>query len=182
MKFIPTELDGVLLIEPVVHEDSRGFFVETYVRSQFKRHGIDVEFVQDNHAKSTQGVLRGMHYQVRHGQAKLVRVVQGEVYDVAVDVRPDSPSYGLWVGRTLSADNRRQLFLPPGFAHGYCVLSKTAEVVYKCSEYYHPEDEGGLIWNDPEVGIDWPVQNPVLSEKDRRHPRLKDILSPEVKG
>ncbi|MGP0565853.1 MULTISPECIES: dTDP-4-dehydrorhamnose 3,5-epimerase [unclassified Nitrospina] len=181
MKFIPTELDGVILIEPVVHEDPRGFFLETYVRSHFKSHGIDVVFVQDNHAKSSQGVLRGMHYQVRHGQAKLVRVVQGEVYDVAVDVRPDSPSFGRWVGRTLSADNKRQLFLPSGFAHGYCVLSETAEVIYKCSEYYHPEDEGGLIWNDPELGIDWPVNNPVLSEKDRHHPRLKNILPPQVK-
>ncbi|MCF8721338.1 dTDP-4-dehydrorhamnose 3,5-epimerase [Nitrospina gracilis] len=182
MKFIPTELDGVVLIEPVVHDDARGFFVETYVRSLFRDHGIDVDFVQDNHSQSSKGVLRGMHYQVRHGQAKLVRVVRGEVFDVAVDVRPGSPSFGRWTGHTLSANNRRQLFIPAGFAHGYCVLSDTAEVIYKCSDYYHPEDEGGLIWNDPEVGIDWPVEEPVLSEKDQRHPRLKDILPPEVKG
>lgn len=182
MKFIPTELDGVVLIEPVVHEDVRGLFVETYVRSLFRDHGIDVDFVQDNHAQSSKGVLRGMHYQVRHGQAKLVRVVRGEVYDVAVDVRPGSPSFGRWTGHALSANNKRQLFIPAGFAHGYCVLSDTAEMIYKCSDYYHPEDEGGLIWNDPQVGIDWPVEEPVLSEKDQRHPRLKDILPPEVKA
>ncbi len=180
MKISPTRLKDVLLVEPRVFEDERGFFMETYVRDGFREQGIDVEFVQDNHAKSTRGVLRGMHYQVHHGQDKLVRVVQGEVFDVAVDVRQNSTTFGQWVGVTLSADNKQQLFVPKGFAHGYCVLSDMAEFVYKCSDTYHPEDEGGLIWNDPDVGIEWPIDNPILSEKDKQHPRLKDIQYPEV--
>lgn len=182
MKFTPTRIEDVLLIEPKVFEDARGFFMETYVADRFREHGIDVEFVQDNHAASSKGVLRGMHYQIRHGQAKLVRVVQGEVFDVAVDVRPGSRTFGHWVGYNLSADNKRQLYVPAGFAHGYCVLSDTAEFIYKCSDYYHPEDEGGLIWNDPDVGIEWPVTDPILSQKDTNHPRLKDIRLPEQKG
>ena len=182
MKFIPTQLEGVVLIEPRVFEDARGFFMETYVAGRFKENGIDVEFVQDNHAKSSRGVLRGMHYQIRHGQAKLVRVIQGEVFDVAVDVRPGSRTFGRWVGYTLSAENKRQLYVPAGFAHGYCVLSDTAEFVYKCSDYYHPEDEGGLIWNDPEVGIDWPITDPILSDKDTKHPGLQAIRLPEQTG
>jgi len=180
MKITPTSLDGVLLIEPKVFEDGRGFFMETFVRDVFRQQGIHVDFVQDNHAKSTRGVLRGLHYQIQHGQDKLVRVVQGEVFDVAVDVRQGSPSFGKWEGVTLSAENKLQLFVPKGFAHGYCVLSDTAEFIYKCSDTYHPEDEGGLIWNDPDVGIQWPIPNPILSEKDKTHPRLKDITFPVV--
>jgi len=182
MKFTPTRIEDVLLIEPKVFEDTRGFFMETYVADRFREHGVDVEFVQDNHAKSSKGVLRGMHYQIRHGQAKLVRVVQGEVFDVAVDVRPGSRTFGHWVGCHLSADNKRQLYVPAGFAHGYCVLSDTAEFIYKCSDYYHPEDEGGLIWNDPDVGVEWPVTDPILSQKDTNHPPLKGIRLPEQKG
>ncbi|CAI2719059.1 dTDP-4-dehydrorhamnose 3,5-epimerase [Nitrospina watsonii] len=180
MQFMATELAGVMIIEPDVHEDARGFFMETYVEARFREHGINVAFVQDNHARSARGVLRGLHYQVRHGQAKLLRVVQGEVFDVAVDVRAGSAMFGRWVGCTLSAENRRQLYIPTGFAHGYCVLSDTAEVIYKCSDYYHPEDEGGLIWNDPQVGIDWPVTDPVVSGKDAKHPRLNAIQPPVV--
>ena len=167
-------------IEPRVFEDGRGFFMETYVREYFREHGIGVDFVQDNHAKSTRGVLRGLHYQIRHGQDKLVRVVQGEVFDVAVDVRKGSPSFGKWESVILSSENKLQLFVPKGFAHGYCVLSDTAEFVYKCSDTYHPEDEGGLIWNDPDVGIQWPITTPILSDKDQGHPRLQDITFPVV--
>jgi len=175
-----TKLAGVLMIEPDVFEDDRGFFLESYNRTKFREQGIMVDFVQDNHSKSSRGVLRGLHYQVQKGQDKLVWVVQGEVFDVAVDLRKGSPTFGQWVGHTLSAANKRQLFVPIGFAHGFCVTSETAEFVYKCSDFYHPEDEGGLIWNDPEVGIDWPVKEPILSGKDKGYPGLRDIKLPVV--
>ncbi len=180
MKVTSTKLAGVLLVEPDVFEDDRGFFLESYHRTKFREQGITVDFVQDNHSKSSRGVLRGLHYQIQKGQDKLVRVVQGEVFDVAVDIRKGSSTFGQWVGYTLSAANKRQLFVPVGMAHGFCVISETAEFVYKCSDFYNPGDEGGLVWNDPEVGIDWPVKDPTLSEKDKAYPGLRDIQLPVV--
>ena len=182
MKVTETKLSGVLLIEPKVFRDDRGFFLETYSVKKYKEHGVSVDFVQDNFASSSRkGVLRGMHYQINHGQDKLVWVTEGSVFDVAVDVRPDSPTFGQWVGYTLSSENCLQLFVPVGFAHGYCVLTDTAKFQYKCSDYYHPEDEGGLIWNDPEVGIKWPVDQPLLSEKDAILPKLRDSVPPKLR-
>jgi dTDP-4-dehydrorhamnose 3,5-epimerase len=175
MKVVSTALDGVLIIEPRVFEDSRGFFMETFHRKRYAEQGIRVEFCQDNLSASSRGTLRGMHYQVRHAQAKLVQVLQGEVYDVVVDIRRGSPTLGRWVGLTLSQRNRHQVFIPRGLAHGFCVISQTATFVYKCSDFYSPEDEAGVLWNDPDLGIDWPVSAPILSEKDARLPRLRDI-------
>ena len=175
MKVSTTALEGVLLIEPRVFGDDRGFLFESYSRRKFEDHRIDVAFVQDNHSKSRKGVLRGLHYQENNGQAKLVRVTQGEVFDVAVDIRKNSSTFGKWVGACLSGENHRQMVVPVGFAHGFCVLSDTAEVLYKCSDYYLPENERGIIWNDPDIGIEWPIDDPILSEKDKKYPRLKDI-------
>ena len=175
MKVSTTALEGVLLIEPRVFGDDRGFLFESYSRRKFEDHRIDVTFVQDNHSKSRKGVLRGLHYQENNGQAKLVRVTQGEVFDVAVDIRKHSSTFGKWVGARLSGENHRQLFIPVGFAHGFCVLSDAAEFLYKCSDYYLPEDERGIIWNDPDIGIEWPIDDPILSEKDKKYPRLKDV-------
>ena len=157
MRFIETGLRGVVLIESEVFEDERGSFSEMYHRNKFSEGGIGLEFVQDNHSVSKYGVLRGLHYQVEHVQAKLVRVLRGEVFDVAVDLRRDSPSLGKWSGVRLSADNRRQVYIPPGFAHGFCALSDATEIVYKCSDIYHPESERTILWNDPELAIDWPI-------------------------
>ncbi len=179
MEVIESRLKGVYLIKPRVFEDPRGFFFESYNQDRYKDQGIDVDFVQDNYSRSTGGVLRGMHYQIKRGQAKLVWVPQGEVFDVAVDLRKDSSTFGQWDGYTLSSKNKHQLFVPAGFAHGYCVMSKTADFAYKCSDYYFPEDEGGLIWNDPKVGIEWPIEDPVLSEKDQNHPTLEKTLLPD---
>ena len=176
--FIATEIPGVIIIEPTVFGDSRGYFMETYQAEEFAAAGIPGPFVQDNQSKSTRGVLRGLHFQKEHTQGKLVRVVSGEVFDVAVDLRPDSPTYGKWEGAVLSAENRRQFFVPRGFAHGFLVLSDIAEFCYKCDDVYHPNDEGGLMWNDPEIGIEWPISEGmelVLSEKDKAHPGLKDL-------
>ena len=175
MKVSTTALEGVLLIEPRVFGDDRGFLFESYSRRKFEDYGIDVTFVQDNHSKSRKGVLRGLHYQENNRQAKLVRVTQGEVFDVVVDIRKNSPTFGKWVGARLSGENHRQMFIPVGFAHGFCVLSDAAEVLYKCSDYYLPENERGIIWNDPDIGIEWPIDDPILSEKDKKYPRLKDI-------
>ena len=173
--FNKTKIEGVFIIEPQVFGDERGFFMETYKESDFKKTGLDYNFIQDNHSKSRKGVLRGLHYQLHYPQAKLVRVIQGEVFDVAVDLRKDSPTYGQWIGVLLSAENKKMFMIPLGFAHGFVVLSETAEFVYKCDEVYHPEDEGGIMWNDPEVGIDWPYKGePLLSEKDKKHPSLKE--------
>ena len=173
--FNKTKIEGVFIIEPQVFGDERGFFMETYKESDFKKAGLDYNFIQDNHSKSRKGVLRGLHYQLHYPQAKLVRVIQGEVFDVAVDLRKDSPTYGQWIGVLLSAENKKMFMIPRGFAHGFVVLSETAEFVYKCDEVYHPEDEGGIMWNDPEVGIDWPYKGePLLSEKDKKHPSLKE--------
>jgi len=168
MQFHPTELAGVVVVEPKVFEDDRGFFMESYHRPKFAAAGIDAEFVQDNHSRSRRGVLRGLHYQLNHPQGKLIRVIQGEIYDVAVDLRRSSPTFGCWYGCALSAGNRRQMYVAPGFAHGFCVTSETAEVIYKCTDIYRPEDEQTLLWNDPELGITWPVEKPTISLKDER--------------
>lgn len=175
MKVEKTQLDGVLLIEPKVFQDSRGFFLESYTKRKYQEHGIDVEFVQDNHSASSRNVLRGLHFQAVHKQAKLVRVIQGEIFDVAVDIRPGSPTFGKWVGYSLSKENKLQMYVPAGFAHGFCVTSDTAEVLYKCTDYYSPQDERGIIWNDPDIGIRWPIDNPLLSEKDKSYKRLRDL-------
>ena len=176
MKLIPTNLPGVLIIEPRVFRDERGFFLETYHAQRYREAGLDAAFVQDNHSRSTRGTLRGLHWQAERPQGKLVRVLVGEIYDVAVDIRPDSPTFGKWVGFTLSADNFRQAWIPPGFAHGFCVTSEVAEVEYKCTDFYDPPSERGLIWNDPEVAIAWPIQDPILSERDKKHPRLSALV------
>lgn len=174
--FTETSIDGVLVVDVTAYGDERGYFMETYKRPDFVAGGIAVEFVQDNQSSSTKGVLRGLHFQINHPQSKLVRVVSGEVFDVAVDLRSGSPTYGKWEGVVLSADNKRQFFIPRGFAHGFLVLSDVAEFCYKCDDTYHPGDEGGLMWNDPEIGIDWPISEGmeiVLSEKDRVHPSFE---------
>lgn len=180
MKRIETLLPGVCLIEPSVFEDSRGFFFESYHEIKFAALGIKDRFVQDNHARSVRYTLRGLHYQIKHSQAKLCRVVQGEVLDVVVDVRHGSPHFGKWGSGILSAQNRRQMYVPPGFAHGYLVLSETAEFLYKCSDFYHPEYERGVLWNDPDIGINWGVETPILSDKDRRNPTLSGIPVSEL--
>ena len=166
MRVTPTEIPDVLLVEPRVFGDDRGFFYESWNRRALAAAGLDVDFVQDNHSRSTRGVLRGLHYQVRHAQGKLVRVVAGEVYDVAVDLRRGSPTFGRHVAMTLSAENRRMLWVPPGFAHGFCVTSDSAEFLYKTTDYWHAEHERTLLWNDPALGIAWPVDAPVLAAKD----------------
>jgi dTDP-4-dehydrorhamnose 3,5-epimerase len=166
MKFLTTKLPGVMLIEPRVFEDARGFFMETYHAERFREAGIDVEFVQDNHSRSARGTLRGLHYQIEHAQGKLVRAIAGEIFDVAVDMRRHSQTFGQWVSASLSAENRVQLYVPPGFAHGFCVVSPHAEVVYKCTDLYYPEHERTLAWNDPQLDIAWPIGDPLLSVKD----------------
>lgn len=176
MKIIPTSLKGLLIVEPKVLQDSRGYFMETYHQDRYREYGIDPCFVQDNLSYSVQGTLRGLHYQIRHVQAKLVQVISGEIYDVAVDIRPGSETFGKWVSVHLSGTNKRQLFIPEGFAHGFCVISETALFSYKCSDVYAPRDEGGVLWSDPDIGIDWPVKNPIISKKDSQYPRLFDIL------
>lgn len=175
MNIMTTSIEGVLMIEPDVFKDSRGFFMETYNQNRYFNCGIPTAFVQDNLSYSVRGTLRGLHYQIKNCQAKLVQVISGEVFDVAVDIRPDSPTFGKWTGFHLSDRNRRQLFIPQGFAHGFCVLSETAYFLYKCSNFFAPGDEGGIIWSDPDIGIDWPVQDPILSEKDKQYPHLSEI-------
>jgi dTDP-4-dehydrorhamnose 3,5-epimerase len=169
---LPTEIDGVVLIEPTVHGDERGFFVESFRASEMPGLGIEVEFVQDNHSRSAAKVLRGLHMQ--RGQAKLVRCPKGRIFDVAVDLRPESPTYKRWEGYELDDVDHRQLFIPDGFAHGFCVLSDSADVLYRVSSYYDPELETGVAWDDPEIAVDWPLPDPVLSERDRNNPRLAD--------
>ncbi len=175
MRFLETELPGVILVEPQVHRDTRGFFVETYHAPRYREGGVDGVFVQDNHSQSTRGALRGLHGQFPHGQGKLLRVIQGEVYDVAVDVRRGSPAYGKHVAVSLSAENFLQIYIPPGFVHGFCVTSDVAQVEYKCTDVYRPEDEFAVAWNDPDLGIVWPLDDPILSPKDRDAPRLRDV-------
>ena len=180
--FTPTAIEGVVIVDAKTYPDERGYFVETYKRPDFEAGGITCEFVQDNQSASTRGVLRGLHFQIQHPQAKLVRVTQGSVFDVAVDLRQGSPTRGHWVGEVLSAENHRQLFIPRGFAHGFLVLSAHAEFCYKCDGVYHPGDEGGIAWDDPTLGIAWPplegdaAFDPtklVISEKDRKHPPFR---------
>jgi len=177
LNIIPTTLTGCYIIEPTVFGDSRGYFMETYNQRELKEAGLDMEFVQDNESRSQQGVLRGMHFQYQYPQGKLVRVTHGEVFDVAVDIRLDSPTFGQWVGVSLSGENNRQLYVPEGFAHGFLVLSEYADFVYKCTDYYHPEDEGGILWNDPDIGITWPIDRikPLLSDKDQKLKTLQEI-------
>jgi dTDP-4-dehydrorhamnose 3,5-epimerase len=175
MRVLPTSLDGVLLLEPAVHGDDRGFFVETFRANVWGELGIDVEFVQDNHSRSRRGTLRGMHFQTDPGQAKLVRCARGQILDVVVDLRRDSDTFGRWDGHELDDANLRQLWVPVGFAHGFCVLSEEADVVYKCSSYYDPATEAGIAYDDPDVGIAWPDLELLVSERDRSAPRLADV-------
>ena len=176
MKFTALALPEVILVEPDVHRDARGFFLETYHLEKYRAGGIAGPFVQDNHSRSVQGTLRGLHAQRRRPQGKLVRAVDGEMFDVAVDIRRGSASFGRWVGVRLSGENFQQLYVPPGFAHGFCVLSKVVHVEYKCTDFYDAADEIGLAWNDPDVGIEWPVRDPIVSDKDRKLPALKNLL------
>ena len=174
-KFNKTDIEGVYIIESQVFGDNRGYFLETYNKKDFDNAGLNYDFVQDNQSKSRKGVLRGLHFQKNHPQAKLVRVLEGEVFDVAVDLRKDSKTYGKWVGVILSAENKKQFMIPRGFAHGFVVLSDEATFAYKCDDFYHPEDEGGIMWNDSEVNVKWPYEGEViLSEKDKKHPNLKE--------
>jgi dTDP-4-dehydrorhamnose 3,5-epimerase len=174
-KRLDTEIDGLVLIEPAVHGDDRGFLVETFSADGWREAGVDAEFVQDNHSRSVRNILRGLHFQTSPGQAKLVRCLRGAIWDVAVDLRRDSPTYGTWEGHDLDDQAHRQLFVPVGFAHGFCVLSETADVAYKLSSYYDAGTEAGIAWDDPEVGVEWPIDDPVLSERDSNAPRLAEI-------
>ena len=176
MKISHSKLKGCVIIEPRVYGDERGFFLETFQAVRYKQEaGIDLPFVQDNHSRSAMGVLRGLHFQKTKPQGKLVRVVRGEVYDVAVDIRKGSATFGEWEGVILSEDNKKQFWVPPGFAHGFVVLSDTADFEYKCTDYYDPSDEGSILWSDPDLGILWPIANPVLSTKDESAKRLVDL-------
>jgi dTDP-4-dehydrorhamnose 3,5-epimerase len=172
MNFIPTALTGVIVVEPDVFRDERGFFLETFSRAKYARGGIDCEFLQDNHSRSQRNTIRGLHAQRQHPQGKLVRVLSGSIFDVVVDIRRDSPTYLKWISVELSADNFRQIYVPPGFAHGICITSDVADIEYKCTDYYDPNDELRIAWNDPAIGIRWPVENPILSDKDRQAPNL----------
>ncbi len=175
IKVIETELPGVRIIKPRVFRDARGFFLETYHAKRYAEAGVRETFVQDNHSFSTKGILRGLHYQVRHAQGKLIQVVSGEIYDVAVDIRRGSPTFGKWVGVTLSERNKQQIYIPPGFAHGFYVVSETANVMYKCTDFYNAGDEHGILWSDPNLNIDWPLEGePIISEKDDKHPTLQN--------
>ncbi len=175
MELEKTPIEGVLLVKPDVYGDARGFFMETFHENRYRESGIERRFVQDNLSFSVKNTVRGLHFQVTRPQAKLVQVYQGEIFDVAVDIRPGSPTFGKWTGIRLSGENHWQLFLPEGFAHGFCVVSETALVSYKCSRYYQPEDEGGILWSDPDIGIDWPTDEPVISKKDRGLKLLREI-------
>ncbi len=176
MKISKTPLPGILIFEPTIHGDERGYFMETWRQSWFEEQDLNQRFVQDNQSKSSKGILRGLHYQIKHPQGKLARVVSGEVYDVAVDLRRSSPHFGKWYGIILSGENKKQLWIPPGFAHGFYVISETAELLYKCTDYYHPEDEFSLCWDDKAIGIAWPrlASPPLLSNKDRNANSLSE--------
>jgi len=175
LKFTEKSIPDVILIEPMAFEDDRGFFMETFHSEKYAEIGISQPFLQDNHSHSRRGTLRGLHYQLKNPQGKLVYVVKGEIFDVAVDIRRGSPSFGRWTGDLLSEKNKRQLYIPEGFAHGFCVLSKTADVIYKCTDLYTPGDEYGVFWADDSIDIVWPMENPILSEKDLKNPMLADI-------
>lgn len=176
MKFVPSSIPDVIVIEPDVLQDRRGFFLETYHIEKYRAGGIADAFVQDNHSRSTVGTVRGLHLQLQHPQGKLIRAIEGEIFDVAVDVRRGSPTFGKWVGVTLSAENFKQCYIPKGFAHGFAVVSPVAQVEYKCTDIYDPAGEIGIAWDDPAIGIAWPVSSPILSDRDRRHPRLADVV------
>jgi dTDP-4-dehydrorhamnose 3,5-epimerase len=176
MEIIKTSIPEVIVFVPPVFTDSRGYFLETYQQQKYAAAGIPKPFVQDNQSYSTKNVLRGLHFQLRHPQGKLVRVIQGSVFDVAIDMRKNSPTFGKWHGEILSAENKRQMYVPENFAHGFCVLSDSAEFVYKCTDFYVPGDEVGLIWNDPQVGVKWPIEQPILSDKDAVLPSWADVL------
>ena len=178
MKFTPTiKLPEVIIIEPDVYQDDRGFFLESYQEKKYQKGGINSQFVQDNHSNSVKSTLRGLHAQIKQPQGKLIRVIEGEVFDVAVDIRPKSPTFKTWVAVTLSQQNFKQIYIPPGFAHGFCVLSDNAQFEYKCTAYYDPTDELTILWSDPEISIDWPVLEPILSEKDKNAPLLNEVLN-----
>ncbi len=176
MKFIPTELDGVLVIEPDLFRDPRGFFLETYHQRKYREGGIVEPFVQDNHSRSERGTIRGLHAQRLHPQGKLIRVLQGEIFDVVVDIRKGSPTFARWIKVELTAGNFLQCYVPPGFAHGFCVRSEFAEVEYKCTDFYDPSDEMRIIWNDPSIGVQWPTAEPLLSDKDRDARTLDELM------
>ena len=180
MKIITTSIEGILIIEPKTFEDNRGFFMETYHQKRFNAFGINTTFVQDNLSYSLKNTLRGLHFQIKHPQAKLIQVISGEIFDVAVDLRPGSATFGKWIGIHLSDENKRQLFIPKGFAHGFCVLSEFALFYYKCSDFYAPEDEGGVIWSDPDIGIEWPVENPIISKKDNQFQKLSGLTAEKL--
>lgn len=176
LKFKKTSIEGVFIIEPTVFEDERGYFMETYHAGEFKEAGLDLNFVQDNQSKSKKGVLRGLHFQYTQPQGKLVRVIKGKVFDVGVDLRKDSPTYGKWEGVILSEENKKQFYIPEGFAHGFLVLSDEAEFTYKCTDFYNRDDEGGILWNDPDINIKWPldkVEKVILSYKDKKWETLE---------
>ncbi|HET7120257.1 MAG TPA: dTDP-4-dehydrorhamnose 3,5-epimerase [Solirubrobacterales bacterium] len=172
---LPTKLDGVVLLAPAVHGDARGFMVETYRRDAWAEHGIDIEFVQHNHSRSSKGTLRGLHFQTEPGQAKLVRCPRGKIFDVAVDLRRGSPTYGQWEGHVLDDETHHQLFVPVGFGHGFAVLSESADVTYLCSSTYDPATESGIAWDDPDVAVEWPVDEPLLSGRDTSAPTLAEV-------
>ena len=179
-QFIKTDIEGLYVIEPTVFGDNRGYFMETYNYNEFKEAGLSMAFVQDNQSKSKKGVLRGLHFQTKNSQGKLVRVIKGEVFDVAVDIREGSKTFGKWYGVILSEENKRQFYIPEGFAHGFLVTSEEAEFVYKCTNFYDPSSEGGLFWNDEDIGIQWPISDGMeilLSEKDKKQPKLKEYLN-----
>jgi dTDP-4-dehydrorhamnose 3,5-epimerase len=184
MKFIETHLPGVIVIEPKLFGDKRGFFLESYREDVFHAAGITIPFVQDNHSRSTRGVLRGLHYQLKQTQGKLVRVATGSVFDVVVDIRLGSPTFGKWYGIELNDENMRMLYIPPGYAHGFVVLSETADFIYKCTDYYHPQSEQGIAWDDPEIAIDWQISSMIsdvsLSDKDKNNVNLKDQLESKL--
>lgn len=175
-KFTKTSIEGVFIIEPTVFMDDRGYFMESYHKKEFEKNGLNIDFVQDNQSKSTKGVLRGLHFQYNQPQGKLVRVIKGEVFDVAVDLRKDSPTYSKYESVILSEDNKKQFYIPPGFAHGFLVLSDEAEFTYKCTDFYNGSDEGGIVWNDPDISIEWPLNEDelILSEKDQKWKSLKN--------
>lgn len=175
MEKIATELPGVYLLEPAVYRDRRGFFLETYHEARFAALGLAARFVQDNHSRSCRGTLRGLHYQLRFPQTKLCRVAQGEVLDVVVDIRQGSPTFGRWIAVRLSGENLRQIYIPAGMAHGFLVLSESADFLYKCDQFYHPDDDYGIRWDDPDLGIDWGIAEPILSDKDSRLPFLAQV-------
>ena len=175
MNIIETPIAGVKVIEPKSFGDARGFFLETFSAQRYRDAGIDAVFVQDNHSRSRKGVLRGLHYQLQHPQGKLVSVTRGEVLDIAVDIRVGSPTFGQWYGALLNDENHHQMYIPPGLAHGFVVLSDIVDFIYKCTDYYHPEDEKGLLWNDPAIGVDWQIDEQLLSEKDRHNKTLAEL-------